>query len=260
MRPGASGLPRARSRVERRRLVVVTYCWPPAPPIGAHRWVAHDPSPPRRSATTSRSSRARRTGALPDDGAGCVRTGDLGGAATLRRCCDGRRCRSRGAPRRCRRRRPAVLTELVAPDSHLVSWAPDRARARRRASRGGGVDCLITTRPAGLRRTWSGSRSAAGGRLDRGLPRRLALRAAAPAVADARAGPAGRDALERRVARARGRRASAPPRPIAEDSRARLGADAHWVTNGFEPEQPSRQRRRRPPTARARGARAHRAR
>jgi glycosyltransferase involved in cell wall biosynthesis len=216
----------------RRRIVVVTYYFPPAPSIGAQRWssmtghlraMGHD--------VTVVSSSAH--GSLPDDGARVLRARDLAGDATLRRILRRPNLPSPGAAAP-QTPAPAVLTDVVVPDSHLVSWIPAALRSVHRLLRESPVDCLITSGPPdavhvlalllGRRRPPWIADFRDGWRFE-------PLRGPWPTSAQDRL-----DAwLERRVARTADVVVGATA-PIAQDLAARHGADAHWVTNGFEPE------------------------
>jgi glycosyltransferase involved in cell wall biosynthesis len=172
-------------------------------------------------------------GSLPDDGADVVRTTDLARASALRRLLRRPDLPEVGAAT-AQTPAPALLTDLVVPDSHLVSWVPSALRAVRRILRAGPVDCLVTSGPPDSVHL---------------LPLLLGPRRP-PWIADFRDGwrfeplrgawPTGIQdridaALERRVARSAEIVVGATA-PIAEDLAARHGADAHWVTNGYEPE------------------------
>jgi glycosyltransferase involved in cell wall biosynthesis len=125
------------------------------------------------------------------------------------------------------------LAQLVVPDTALLTWLPYLVPSALRLARRERFDCVITT---------SGPESVhlAG----------LALAPRAAWIADLRDGwgfetlhswPTGVQArldaaLERRVAR-RADLMTAVSEPMAADLRDRLGADAHTVTNGFDPEE-----------------------
>jgi glycosyltransferase involved in cell wall biosynthesis len=125
------------------------------------------------------------------------------------------------------------LAQVVVPDTALLTWLPYLVPSALRLARRERFDCVITT---------SGPESVhlAG----------LALAPRAAWIADLRDGwgfetlhswPTGVQArldaaLERRVAR-RADLMTAVSEPMAADLRDRLGADAHTVTNGFDPEE-----------------------
>lgn len=215
----------------RRHVAVVTYYFPPATAIGAHRWASmarhlralgHDVS-----VVTSVIH-----GSLPDDGERVLRTGDLGNAAALRRLLRRPALATAGAP--ALTPAPAVLTHVVPPDSYLVSWVPSALAAVVRLARRRPIDCIVTSGPPDSAHL---------------LPLLLGRRRP-PWIADFRDGwrfePLREEPwptraqerldawLERHVARAAEVVIGATA-PIADDFRARLGADAHWVSNGFDP-------------------------
>lgn len=125
------------------------------------------------------------------------------------------------------------LAQVVVPDTALVTWLPYLVPGALRLARRERFDCVITT---------SGPESVhlAG----------LALRRRTAWIADLRDGwgfetlhswPTAAQArldaaLERRVAR-RADLMTAVSEPMAADLRDRLGADAHTVTNGFDPDE-----------------------
>lgn len=164
------------------------------------------------------------SGAGPVEGAArTVRTRDLAGTALNRR-------RRGDAP-------PtgdaAGLETWLVPDPAIVSWLPFALPAALRL--GTGFDCVITSAPPA-------SVHAVG----------LALRArGVPWIADFRDGwtfdpprPPWRFAAQRRLDAAleraavgRADAAMAVTGPLVADLRERLGADAHLVTNGYDPEE-----------------------
>ncbi len=207
-----------------RRIVAVSYFFPPFPTVGGHRWSAiasylremgHDVT-----VITSRK--------MGDDGQpNVVRTGDLATSAPMRALLGRPALTVPGAPEPPA---PAALTRIVVPDSHLVSWVPWAMAALRRI---GKVDCVVTSSPVESTHL---------------LP--LALGPRRPAwIADFRDGwrfePLNADwptalqrrldaRLEARVARTAEVTTGATP-PIVDDLRNRLGARAYWVPNAFDP-------------------------
>jgi glycosyltransferase involved in cell wall biosynthesis len=122
---------------------------------------------------------------------------------------------------------------VVVPDAWLLSWVPFAARAARRVVAERGIDCLVTTTPYESTHL-----------IGFGLGRRR------PAwVADFRDGwsfeshrppfpTAAQRALDRRLERAvvtRADRVVGATMPIVEDFRERLGVDAAYVANGWDP-------------------------
>ena len=214
-----------------RRIVVVTYYFPPATAIGAHRWAGmarHLRAMGHDVTVVTSAVHGRR----PDDAPCVVRTGDLANAAALRRLLRRPQLPEPGVVA-AQTPAPALLTDVVPPDSHLVSWVPTALAAVVRLARRATIDCLITSGPPD-------SAHLVGLTLGRRRP---------PWVADFRDGwryeplryewPTRAQErldgwLERRVAKSADVVVGATM-PIAEDFAARLGANAHWVSNGFEP-------------------------
>jgi glycosyltransferase involved in cell wall biosynthesis len=210
------------------RIVVVSYYWPPLPSIGAQRWISMSRHLRARGHDV-RIVTSKAHGSLPDDSDRVIRTGDLVSAEALRKLL---RRPALAAPdvATAQTPPPALLTRVLVPDSYLVSWVPTALAAVRRLD----ADCVVTSGPPD-------STHLIGLLLGRRRPAWIAdfrdgwrfepMRPAWPTGIQDRL-----DAwLERRVARGADVALGATL-PIAEDLAARLGADAHWVTNGFEPE------------------------
>jgi len=214
-----------------RHVAIATYYFPPATAIGAHRWasMARHLRAAGHDVTVVTST---IHGSLPDDGDRVLRTGDLGNAELLRRLLRRPALPEPGAAAAVTPA-PAVLTQVVPPDSHLVSWVPTALAALLRLQRRRGIDCLITSGPPDSAHL-----------LGLLLPRRPAW------LADFRDGwrfePLREEPwptpvqdrldawLERRVARTADVVIGATS-PIADDFADRLGARAEWVSNGFDP-------------------------
>lgn len=211
------------------RFLVVSYFYPPFPQAGGNRWLS--------MARWLRAAGHEVTivtttahGALPTDAADrVVRAGDLASAGVLRRALRRPEATSADA---VAAPAPALLTQVVVPDSHLVSWAPSAWRAVRRLARG--TDVLVTSGPPESAHLIG-----------------LALGARRPAIwlADFRDGwvfepprapfpTRGQRALERALEARVVRGADAvltATRPVADDFHARYGIDATWVPNGCDP-------------------------
>lgn len=214
-----------------RRILVVTYYFAPSTAVGAARWTAMA----RHLRAIGHEVRVITSGvhgALPVDAAeGVTRTTDLGSSPLLRRVL---RRPALGTPGAAPVVTPApgLLTKIVVPDSHLVSWMPAVLAAVRRAQRDGGVDCVITSGPPDSAHM-----------LGLALGRRTAW------IADFRDGwrfeplaepwpTRAQRALEARLEGAVATRADAvigATQPIAEDFARRLGARAEWIPNGWDP-------------------------
>jgi Glycosyl transferase 4-like domain/Glycosyl transferases group 1 len=131
---------------------------------------------------------------------------------------------------------PSALASWVVPDLELIGWLPF-ALPRAIAVARRGIDCVITSSPphsdhlVGLVLQALGTPWVAdfrdGWRFE---PTRPRFPLAAQRGLDA--------ALERAIARRADAVVGVTP-PITADLRARLGADAVTITNGFDPEEPS---------------------
>jgi glycosyltransferase involved in cell wall biosynthesis len=213
----------------------VSWPYPPAPSVGANRWLA-----------LAKYLRARghdvtvlttdMFGSRPEDGAEqVVRAHDLGGAGWVRAALRRAPMSGPGESVAPPEARPAgLLTKVVVPDAWLLSWAPFAARAARRVVRDRAIDCIVTTTPyesahliplvlgpsrppwlADFRDGWTFE------------PHRPPFPTAAQRGLDLR--------LERAVA-TRADRVVGATVPIVDDFRARLGVDAAHVPNGWDPE------------------------
>lgn len=218
-----------------RKLLVLTYHWPPFPGSGATRWTSLVKYL-RRAGHEVTVVTTSALGVLPSDSdEGVVRTGDLAGASGLRRLL--RRpppAASGAAGGTATKPAPAILTRTLVPDSYVASWVPFAVSAARRELRSRSIDCVITSSPPD-------SVHVAG----------LCLGAARPAwVADLRDGwlfeplkPAFPTGVQRRIDARLERRVAegadalvAATRPIAEDLERRLGTPATLVPNAWDPD------------------------
>jgi len=214
-----------------RRLLVVTYFYPPSTAIGGARWAAmarHLRDMGHEVTIVTSTVHGELPGAA---GEAVVRTWDLANAQTLRRllrrpppAAPGTATIDTAAPR--------LLTRVVVPDSHVISWMPGVLAATRRLLRG--IDCLVTSGPPD-------STHLLGLALGRRRP---------PWIADFRDGwrfeplaepwpTRAQRIVEARLERAVAGRADVvlgATRPIAEDFATRLGARAEWVPNGWDPQ------------------------
>lgn len=214
-----------------RRILIVTYYFAPSTAVGAARWTAMARHL-REMGHDVRVITSGVHGALPTDAAeGVTRTTDLGSSPLLRRVL---RRPALGTPGAAPVVTPApgLLTKVVVPDSHLVSWMPAVLRAARRALRGGRVDCVITSGPP-----------------DSAHMLGLSLGHRPAWIADFRDGwrfeplaepwpTRAQRSLEARLERAVATRADAvigATLPIAEDFARRLGARSEWIPNGWDP-------------------------
>ncbi len=216
-----------------RRVLVVTYFHPPSTAVGGARWAAmarHLRAMSHEVTIITSTVHGELPGA---DGAGIVRTWDLANARTLRRLLRRPAPVAPGTPT-IDTTAPRLLTRVVVPDSHVVSWMPGVLAATRRLLRERRIDCLVTSGPPDSTHLLG-----------------LALGRRRPAwIADFRDGWRFEPLAEpwptrpQRMIEARQERAVArgadvvlgATRPIAEDFAGRLGARAEWVPNGWDPE------------------------
>ncbi len=219
----------------RRRLLIVTYYFPPESSVGTHRWRAMSRWL-RRLGHEVTVLTTRAFGTLPDDADGTVRAYDLAASPTLRRML--RRppvsAPGVGEPQLGEAAPPALVADLVVPDAHMLTWNPAAARAARRLVRERLIDCVITSSPPHSTHL---------------VP--LALGRRRPAwIADFRDGWTfeplrgpwplpGQAALDRFLERQVASRADlvvGVTRPIADDLAARFGARSACITNAFDPD------------------------
>jgi glycosyltransferase involved in cell wall biosynthesis len=217
-----------------RRILVVTYAYPPMPSVGGNRWLAmakylrragHDVT----ILTTAAFGRLRG----PEE-AGVVRADDLMAAPWLRALLRRPPLPVAGEVAPVDKPVPGVITRVIVPDHYLATWVPFAIRAARAIHRERALDCLITT-------SAYESIHAVGLAFGRSRP---------PWVADFRDGwtfhpwkepfptrvQARLDSLmEAHVVRG-AERVVAVERPVRDDFRARLGVDAAHVPNGWDPE------------------------
>jgi glycosyltransferase involved in cell wall biosynthesis len=228
-----------------RRILVVSYPYPPMPTVGGNRWLAmskylrglgHEVTVLSTSAF----------GSLPDDRENdVVRSDDLVAAPWLRRLLRRPPLPEPGQAAAVDTPPPRIVTGLAVPDPYVVTWVPGAVATVRRLLRERRYDAIATT---------SAYESA------HLIP--LALGRSRPAwVADFRDGwtfhpwkppyptRAQREldrTLERRVVRGADR-VAVVERPVGEDFRARLGVDAAFVPNGWDPDLEAERDRAEPP-------------
>jgi glycosyltransferase involved in cell wall biosynthesis len=224
--------------VNGRRLLVVTYYYPPQPGSGSNRWAAMVKYL-RRLGHEVTVVTAAAPGHSPGASGGVVRTANLNANPLLRRLLLRRESTAPqlSAPRQGGGQGgvvPPLLWKGIVPDPWLVTWNSASWAVIRRELSSRAVDCLITSSPAESTHLLG-----------------LAFRRRAAAwIADFRDGwcfesvrPAFPTALQRdlneRMERRVVHRADAVvgvTTPIVEDFQTRLGVAAHLVTNGFDPE------------------------
>jgi glycosyltransferase involved in cell wall biosynthesis len=223
-----------RAAVISRRILVVTYPYPPMPSVGGNRWLAMTKYLRRRGhhvdvLTTS------AFGSLADDAeTGIYRSADLVAADWLRTLLRRPPLPKPGETAAVDKPPQAIITRVVVPDHTVATWVPYAIATARRMTARGGYDCMITT-----------SAYEATHLVGLGVGRRR------PAwIADFRDGwtfhpwrppfptRAQRQldvALETKVVRTADR-TIVVERPVGDDFRSRLGVDAGYVPNGWDPD------------------------
>ena len=218
-----------------RRLLLITYPWPPMPTVGANRWTALARHLARFDIDTDVLT-TRAFGSLPDDSRnGVFRAGDLVGNRRLRSILRRPDLPVAGTPADIDTPPPVALTAVVPPDMYAVSWGPAALRRALAIVDHRRPDVLVSTSPYESTHL---------------IALAVAKRTGLPWIADFRDGwtfEAHRRpfplALQRRadaaMERAVARRADvilAATLPIAEDFRDRLGASAVHVSNAWDPD------------------------
>jgi glycosyltransferase involved in cell wall biosynthesis len=216
-----------------RRILVITYPFPPMPSVGGNRWLAMAKYL-RRAGHEVEILTTGAFGSLSDDRElGVHRTRDLIAARWLRSLLHRPPLSEAGKPAADDTAAPAIALKLVVPDMYLTTWAPYAIGAARRLLRQRCFDCIVTT--SAYESTHL-------------IP--LGLTSRPPWVADFRDGwtfhshrpPFPTRAqhnldvwLESRVVRT-AERTIVVERPVADDFRDRLGVDARHVPNGWDPD------------------------
>ena len=225
-RPAGVRLPGVRGS-----LLVVSQFYPPSAMVAARRPSGLTKYLRRLGYRVTVLTSAAWVDGTPAEEPGVLRTGDLM-ASRLNWRRANMRAWAGGAGAADYEAGTSRLAAAVVPDTTLITWLPYLIPSALRLARRERFDCIVTT---------SGPESAHLAGL--ALSRRTAW------IADLRDGwgfetlhswptgapdPAGRR-LERHVAR-RADVMTAVTEPLAADLRDRLGADAHAVTNGYDPE------------------------
>ena len=127
----------------RRRILLVSYLYPPDPSVGSHRWAAMAPNL-RELGVEVTVVTTGFYGSLDDDGSNVVRTRDLRASPLLRfalRRPSAVQLAAAPAPA------PSLLRSGLVPDGWLLSWMPFALAATRRALRAQHFDCVVTNNP-----------------------------------------------------------------------------------------------------------------
>ena len=217
-----------------RRLLVLTYYYPPQPGSGSNRWAAMSKYL-RRLGYDVRLITAAPPGHATGVDSGVIRTSNLNSNRLLRRLLLRRdQTTATDGPDASSGVMPPILWKGLVPDPWLVTWNPHALRALRRELARQPADCLITSSPADSTHL---------------IP--LMLGRSRPAwIADFRDGwcfeplrPAFPTSLQRHVDRRLESRVATSANavvgvtlPIAEDLRDRVGVDARYIPNGFDAE------------------------
>jgi glycosyltransferase involved in cell wall biosynthesis len=217
-----------------RRILVVTYAYPPMPSVGGNRWLAMSKYLRRagHSVTILTTTAFGRSNDAEE--VGIVRSDDLLAARWLRTLLRRPPLPEGGESPPVDKPVPGIITRLVVPDHHLLTWVPFAAQVARALHRDQPFDCIVTTS------AYESTHLLA-----------LMLGRRRPAwVADFRDGwtfhswrepfPTRLQAnldlcLEARVVRS-AERTAVVERPVGEDFRHRLGIDAVHVPNGWDGE------------------------
>ncbi len=219
--------------MQARRLLVISYFFPPYPGIGGARWAAMSEWLRRLghevTVVTSRIGEP-----MPTDGRWVRRTFDVSALGSARRLLRRPPLPRAGAVGSVQRPTPRWFTDVVLPDEYLLTWGLAALASTRRSLLDQLIDCIITTGPPHSTHL---------------LPLLLGHRRPAWIV-DLRDGwrfepmrspwpTRGQDrldaALERRVARS-AEYVIGVTRPIADDARTRLAAPSAYVPNGWDPQ------------------------
>jgi glycosyltransferase involved in cell wall biosynthesis len=228
-----------------RRILVVSYPYPPMPSVGGNRWLAMSKYL-RRAGHEVEILTTGAFGALDDDSEHQVhRTKDLIAAGWLRTLLRRPPLPQAGLAASEDTPAPMIATGTLVPDMYLATWVPYAIASARQLLSQRSFDCIVTT--SAYESTHL-------------IP--LALPGVRPAwVADFRDGwtfhphkpPYPTVAqrrldvwLERRVVTT-AERTIVVERPVGEDLRRRLGVDAVHVPNGWDPELAADARSAQPP-------------
>ena len=133
---------RTDSRAPGRRLLIITYYFPPETSVGAHRWRAMS----RWLRHLGHEVTVLTTpafGTLPDEGEETERAFDLAASPALRRLLRRPPVSSPTADAQMGESTPpAIVADLLVPDAHVIGWNPAAAWAARRLVRQRGIDCV----------------------------------------------------------------------------------------------------------------------
>ena len=215
------------------RLLVITYHYPPVPSVGSNRWLSMTKYL-RRAGFEVEIVTTAAFGSLAGDDERIHRAYDLVAARWLRSTLRRPPLPQRGEAPVEDIPPPAIVTKLIVPDHCAVTWLPAASALVRRLLAEKEFDCIVSTSPfesahlipllVGARRpawvadlrdgwTFDSWRQAFPTRAQRHLDR----------------------SLERRVA-ATADQMTCAHRPVSDDLHRRLGVEAEYVPNGWDPE------------------------
>jgi glycosyltransferase involved in cell wall biosynthesis len=215
-----------------RRLLIITYYYPPHAVIGSIRWAAISEWLRRggHEVTVITSRLVAPTNAQEP---GVLRTFDVGAVGSMRKLLRRWPAPQAGSVESVSQPTPRWIADVIVPDAYLLTWCPAALMTIRRVVRERAIDCVITTgpphsthllplcigrdRPAwivDLREGW----------------RFEPLRPPWPTRVQTRLD----GALERVVART-AEQVIGISRPMAADAHSRLDACAAHVSNGWDP-------------------------
>jgi glycosyltransferase involved in cell wall biosynthesis len=129
-----------------RRILLVTYFYPPDPSVGSHRWSALTRYL-RRMGHEVTVITTSAFGTLPDDGAQVLRTADIFTSPTLRRLLRRPPLTTDGALPSVVVPPPRLVRDGPVPDAWLLTWLPFVLVSARRLLRSREYDCLVTSGP-----------------------------------------------------------------------------------------------------------------
>jgi glycosyltransferase involved in cell wall biosynthesis len=217
-----------------RRILVVSYAYPPMPSVGGNRWLAMAKYLRRGGHEVTVLTTAAFGCLQGSEEAGVVRAPDLMAAPWLRALLRRPALPAVGVATPVYKPAPGLVTKVIVPDHYLATWVPFAIRAARALHRRRPFDCLITTS------AYESIHAVALG-FGRSRPAWIAdfrdgwtyhpWREPFPTRAQRRLDRA----MEARVVRG-AERVVAVERPVRDDFRARLGVDATHVPNGWDPE------------------------
>ncbi len=217
-----------------RRILVVSYPYPPMPSVGGNRWLAMSKYLRRAGHHVDVLSTSAWGALASDECNGVHRSRDLIGAPWLRAVTRRPPLPAPGETPAIDKPPQAFVTSLLVPDHLVATWVPFASLAARRLIDRNHYDCVVTT-------SAYESTHLVGLALGRQRPAWIAdfrdgwtfhpWRPPFPTEFQRRLDVA----LERAVVRSADRTIFVE-RPVGEDFRKRLGVDAGYVPNGWDPD------------------------